>query len=1006
MPISKTWPGGATNPTPTTYQIPLNTELNWTTLSAFLQAIADSAQCTSFQKFAARNATASPITVSAITDCVVISNLAVAGAVTVNLPAGADKQVFIIVDGKGDAGTNNITINRAGGDTIRGATSLVIDRNYGAVLVIYNAATTDWKVFGPFLTPGSVGPSDFTGILPTAKGGTGVNGTATYPTSGTVATVPSAGVVKSDGTALSASNVNLTSEVTGTLPVANGGTGITSLGAGVATFLGTPSSANLAAAVTDETGTGALVFANSPTLVTPALGTPSSGTLTNATGLPIDGGTTGTLPVSRGGTGITSFGTGVATALGQNVTGSGGMVLATGGTVNNPLVSNYIDLTEVATPATPASGILRVYPKSDNKLYVKDDLGVETQVGSSGSGEINAITSGSQDATGWTNGTSHTGTTDTLNSPLAPVVGTSLAVTSSAAVTLGSQTSTSGEYKTITMPSGLLNRKLKVEFYFTTPASSAGTWAVAVYQGTTKLALSTDSSGDTILPSSYTGKFTAYLDTSSATSYSVNLVQRTRASANTLYLTNIIVGPGIQPQGAALQSQTVAITGSWVSNTTYEATETRTGEWAEYYVRVLLSGAPTATNLTLTLPTDRTINTSVLQTTAESGNRIPFSVVGINDTGVAGYQGMVMYNSSTVVQPRVLDASATYTGSAAISNVQPHTFGAGDFITISFKVPIAEWAGSGTVQLAQNDVEYAFNTSGITAAGATDTTSFGYGPQGAAVGSINSTTGASSTTNFRVQFQTPIQSGDKIVLEFQEGGGTAPWFEAEARLPLVRQGVFNYGAQVIPINSTQVEVLFGNGGSASTNTTYASAGTTWASFTNLRWRVRKSSAGAAVGFGIVQPGVSSGLVSASGLPGRTDGVTITAPNVGYLIANENDVGPTAAVSSSTAFNIGTIVLTAGVWIVYGQGTFLPGTVTGNTFVTFDINTVSATFRNSASGTRYGNLPTTSGLNMAFACLPLTVNSSGSTTIYAVGSYNFSSLGTSVMRGSLTAVRIA
>jgi hypothetical protein len=63
------------------------------------------------------------------------------------------------------------------------------------------------------------------------------------------------------------------------LPVASGGTGITSFGAGVATFLGTPSSANLATAVTDETGSGLLVFATSPTLVTPVLGTPTSGTL-------------------------------------------------------------------------------------------------------------------------------------------------------------------------------------------------------------------------------------------------------------------------------------------------------------------------------------------------------------------------------------------------------------------------------------------------------------------------------------------------------------------------------------------------------------------------------------------------------------------------------------------------------------------------------------------------------------------------------------------------------
>jgi hypothetical protein len=57
------------------------------------------------------------------------------------------------------------------------------------------------------------------------------------------------------------------------LPVA---TGISGLGANVAAFLATPSSANLATAVTGETGSGALVFATSPTLVTPVLGAASA----------------------------------------------------------------------------------------------------------------------------------------------------------------------------------------------------------------------------------------------------------------------------------------------------------------------------------------------------------------------------------------------------------------------------------------------------------------------------------------------------------------------------------------------------------------------------------------------------------------------------------------------------------------------------------------------------------------------------------------------------------
>lgn len=465
-------------------------------------------------------------------------------------------------------------------------------------------------------------------------------------------------------------------------------------------------------------------------------------------------------------------------------------------------------------------------------------------------GEINLVDSPS-DARGWSttgSGPSVTTTKNASDLPLSPVVKTAIQLTKTGNA---AEATNYASPLTITMPEALKNTKLKVEIH---PRPGTGyadnEWTVSVYAGATRIPLSTDSSGVTYIPNS-NRKFTTYFESDGSSTYTLRFAKVAGAGTGTLNLARVIVGPGIQPQGAAsgglidftpVFNNVTLGTGGSVSGR-YQ----RFGPVMHLEANLVLGTGGSITGpVTLNIPDSKTALVQAI------GSFQAGVVSAYDSSNVAGRQtGSVIVSGGS---PTTMLFAYSGSGGGQWNTSVPFTWAVNDSISVKAFIPITDWAGSG-VNLAQNDVEYFFNTS---TANASDTTSFGYGPQGVQFG--NYTTNLAKTINVGA-----IQPSDFYLLEYTINSG-ATWIPVAGAGSHVesyqRRNAVSHGMGLQADSATTLLVQFASKRLGNATTYGGSDGSDWSAIAGsdvYRWRVRKIKGGAAIGFGLATP-TETGLV--------------------------------------------------------------------------------------------------------------------------------------------------
>jgi hypothetical protein len=390
-------------------------------------------------------------------------------------------------------------------------------------------------------------------------------------------------------------------------------------------------------------------------------------------------------------------------------------------TLTNKTIGDALTMTEVSTPSTPSSGLFKIYPKSDGKLYVLNDDGTETQVGS-GSGGINYI-SANPDAesgtTGWAtyadaaattpaDGTGGSPNITLSRSTSSPIRGTGMFRMAKDAANRQGQ----GVSYDFTIANADKAKPLFISFEYQVSAnfvsgsdSATGDVNVYIYDVTNATIIQPTpfklTGGSTGGPWKYSGQFQT---ASNSTSYRLILhIAGTTATAWDFDWDNVVVGPQVQLYGSPISDWTSwTPTGSWVANSTYTGLWRRVGGDMECVVKIALSGAPTSTSLSINIPSGYSIDTTRLLDT----NNNPSMILGYGstrDTGTGSGQFAVSYTSTTAVKLYVLGTDRAPNESYVdLTQAVPQTWANTDYLIASFRIPISGW-GSNVIMSQDTD---------------------------------------------------------------------------------------------------------------------------------------------------------------------------------------------------------------------------------------------------------------------------------------------------------------